>query len=447
MRRLALLTHRLRWRLVFLFLLLLAPTLVLAQATDRRDAFVYGVNAGIPDAVVGTFAPPTVDTIYLMSTETSILSPRITNIYFWPITNDYRASWNVRNDVVEGELEIVRGLQTVATIEQTTYSIQFHQGRASGNKPSLYIGPDAEIAQAQFEADQDAYRQASLDYQAARQAWLAAAQEAQRNGVAPEDFPPAPVEPAPFNTFSTGLNMGFPVKLEPGDYRIRTRATDGTIVPGSEFRLVVFEPRRTAVGYEVIPEQRWTFPEEANDLEGAILGEEGTIIYLKPFVSREYPSLDYARLQDPQDASITGSGEWTWVAGEPIEDATLELVDGGRVVAELPLQAFSVKQTPGGEYGYEILEYSSFTPEITPRIDFVGYRIPLTNANRNFTIQLRAADGAILQDSDRAVRVPGNNSPLILGLISLLPLMVGASIIWWRQQKTTVEAIANHSDQ
>ncbi|MCB0029681.1 MAG: hypothetical protein KDE28_17330, partial [Anaerolineales bacterium] len=107
MRLLTLFKQRRRWSLVLLFLLLLAPTLVLAQATDRQDAFVYGVNAGIPDAVVGTFAPPAVDTIYLMSTETSILSPRITNIYYWPITNDYRASWNVRNDVVEGDLEIV----------------------------------------------------------------------------------------------------------------------------------------------------------------------------------------------------------------------------------------------------------------------------------------------------------------------------------------------------
>ncbi|MCB8962553.1 MAG: hypothetical protein H6651_19735 [Ardenticatenales bacterium] len=446
MRLLTLFKQRRRWSLLLLLLLLLAPTLVLAQATDRQDAFVYGVNAGIPDAVVGTFAPPAVDTIYLMSTETSILSPRITNIYYWPITNDYRASWNVRNDVVEGDLEIVRGLQTIATIEQTTYTIQFHQGRASGNKPSLYIGAAAETAHAQFEADQAAYQQNSRDYQAARQAWLAAAQEAQRNGVSPEDFPPAPAEPPPFNTFSTGLNMGFPVKLEPGDYRIRTRAADGTIVPGSEFRLVVFEPRRTAVGYEVVPEQRWTFPEEANDLEGAILGEENTVIYLKPFVSREYPALDYARLQDPQDASIAGSGEWSWVAGEPIENATLELVDGGRVVEQLPLQAFFVKQTPGGEYGYEILEYNSFTPEITPRIDFVGYRVPLTSANRNFTIRLRAADGSILQDSDRAVRIPGNNSPLILGLISLLPLMIGASIVWWRQQKTSVEAIAKQAE-
>ena len=429
--------HRLQWSLLILLLVLVMPTLAFAQATDRQDTFVYGINAGIPDAVVGTFAPPVVDTIYLMSTETSILSPRITSVYYWPITNDYRASWNVLNEVVEGELEIMRGLQTVETVEQMTYTIHFHQGRGSTNKPTLYIGSDAEAAYNQFQDDQNAYRDALIAYEEARQAWLETAREAQRQGIPPDQFPPGPVEPRPFNTYSTGLNSGFPVKLDPGTYRIHTRAPDGTIVPESERRLVVFSPRRTAVGYEVIPEQRWTFPEEANDLVGAILGAENTVVYLKPFVTREYPAVSYTRLQDPQDASVTQTDEWTWVAGEPIEDAILERVSGGRVLAQIPLQAYTVKQTPGGEYGYDILEYDSRTPDITPRVDFIGFRLPLTSDNRNFSVRLRSSDDTFLLGSSRAVRVAGSNSPILLGLISLLPLLAGAGILWWRKQQTS----------
>ncbi len=429
--------RRLQWSLLILLLVLVMPALAFAQATDRQDTFVYGINAGIPDAVVGTFAPPVVDTIYLMSTETSILSPRITSVYYWPITNDYRASWNVLNEVVEGELEIMRGLQTVETVEQMTYTIHFHRGQGSTNKPTLYIGSDAGAAYDQFQNDQNAYRDALLAYEEARQAWLASARELQQQGVSPDQFPPGPVEPSPFNTFSTGLNSGFPVKLDAGTYRIRTRASDGTIVPESERRLVVFSPRRTAVGYEVIPEQRWTFPEEANDLEGAILGAENTVVYLKPFVTREYPAVSYTRLQDPQDASVTQADEWTWVAGEPIEDAILERVSGDRVLEQIPLQAYTVKQTPGGEYGYEILEYDSRTPDVTPRVDFVGFRLPLTSDNRNFSVRLRSSDDAFLLGSSRAVRVASNNSPILLGLISLLPLLAGAGILRWRQQQTS----------
>lgn len=437
MSYLKLFNNRLRGTVLLLIIVLGLPTLVFAQATDRQDTFVYGINAGIPDAVIGTFAPPVVDTIYLMSTETSILSPRITSVYYWPITNDYRASWNVLNEVVEGELEIVRGLQVVETVEQTTYTIHFHQGQGSSNKPTLYIGSDANVAYEQFQADQEAYRNAVLAYEEARQAWLAAARELQQEGVPPDQFPPGPLEPTPLNTFSTGLNMGFPLKLEPGSYRVRTRAIDGSIVPGSERRIVVFSPRRTAVGYEVIPEQRWTFPEESNDLEGAILGENNTVIYLKPFVTREYPTLFYTRLQDPQDASVTQVGEWTWVAGEPIENAALEVVSNGRIVEQVPLQAYTVKQTPGGEFGYNILEFNSLTPDITPRVDFVGYRLPLGSENPNFSVQLRSSDESVLLGSNRAVRVANNHSPIVLGLISLLPLLIGAGILWWRQQQTS----------
>lgn len=432
-----LLRRRSRWGLLLSLLVLVMPVLVFAQATDRQDTFVYGINAAIPDAVMGTFAPPIVDTIYLMAAETSILSPRITSVYYWPITNDYRASWNVLNEVVEGKLEIMRGLQTVATIEQTTYTIHFHQGQGSTNKPTLYIGSEAEDAYAQFQAEQLAYREALVAYEEARLAWLDAAREAQQQGVPPDEFPPAPTEPSPFNTYSTGLNRGFPVKLDAGNYRMHTKAPDGTIVPGSEMRLVVFSPRRIGIGYEVIPEQRWTFPENSNDLEGAILGAENTAVYLKPFVTREYPALAYTRLQDPQDASVTQTDQWTWVAGEPIEGATLEMVSGGRVLGQAPQQAYTVKQTPGGEFGYEILEYNANTPDITPRIDFVGYRLPLANDNRSFAVQLRSSDGTVLLGSNRAVRVAGRNSPILLGLISLLPLIAGAAILGWRHLQTS----------
>ena len=430
-----LMRRRLPLLALLLMALLMTPTLAFAQETDRQDTFVYGINAGIPDAVIGTFAPPSVDTIYLMSTETSILSPRITSVYFWPITNDYRASWNVKNEVVEGDLEILRGIETVETVDQTTYTIHFKQGRGSTNKPTLFIGDEAKQANDQFQADQDAYRVALLQYEDARQAWIEAARVLQREGVKPDDMPPGPLKPSPLNTYSTGLNSGFPVKLEPGNYRIRTRAADGSIVPKSERRLVVFSPRRTAVGYEVVPEQRWTFPEESNELEGAILGAENTTVYLKPFLTREYPAVSYARLQNPQDATVS-PGDWTWIAGEPLEDVVLEQVRGGRVLSQIPLQSYTVKQTPGGEFGYEILEYDSRTPDVTPRVDFIGYKLPLEGDNRNFAVQLRSPDESLLTGSERAVRVAGSGSPILLGMISLLPLLVGAGVLWRRQQQT-----------
>ena len=87
--------------LELILLLLLTPYLASAQAPEQTEAFVYGINAAVPEAVVGTFAPPVVDHIFLLTGQTSILSPRRTMIYYWPITNEYRASWSRRTMPVD----------------------------------------------------------------------------------------------------------------------------------------------------------------------------------------------------------------------------------------------------------------------------------------------------------------------------------------------------------
>ena len=36
-----------------------------------------------------------------------------------------------------------------------------------------------------------------------------------------------------------------------------------------------------AVGYELVPESRWTFKEDLSDLSNAVLGEDDTVVFLK----------------------------------------------------------------------------------------------------------------------------------------------------------------------
>ncbi|MGH2604691.1 MAG: hypothetical protein ACRDJ9_35530, partial [Dehalococcoidia bacterium] len=134
-----------------------------AQDTEPRRAFVYGINAATPDSYVGTFAPPSVDTIYLLADRTSVISPRITEIYFWPITNEYRPNWSRLNDPVPGVLEISRGGEIVAELEATDYTIHYRtDGR--GATSEIFLGGDAIEAHRRFQARQEAFRQASADY-------------------------------------------------------------------------------------------------------------------------------------------------------------------------------------------------------------------------------------------------------------------------------------------
>lgn len=414
-----------------IFLLSSVFFLLLAQTPEQTDAFVFGINASVPGAVIGTFAPPSVDTIYFLADRTSILSPRRTRVYFWPITNEYRAAWSEVNEEVEGTLEVLQNGRVVEELEQVSYTIHFSSGQQAP-RPQLYVGQEAEEANEQFLAAQNAYRQAVLEYEQAREAWLAQAREAQDRST----LPPAPQQPEAFNVFSTGLNSGYAVDLPAGAYQIRTRAPGGDIVPQSERRLVVFEPRRTAVGYEVLPEARWTFPEELNDLASAVLGEPGSVVYLKPTIVREYPALAYEHLQDPQYTGDASGSEWMWVSGEPVEDAQLEVVRGGRVEERVPLQPYFVRQVSGGELGYDIVPYSQDTPDLTPRVDFSGYRLEMDPQREAFEVRLRSPEQELLFGSARQVRVVQPVSVYSLLPLALLPLALGAGLLFWRRRQT-----------
>lgn len=428
-----------KWQwLLAVVLLVLSVGGAYAQEMERTEAFVYGVNASVPGAVMGTFAPPSVETVYLMAHQTSILSPRRTLVYFWPITNEYRAAWSQLNEEVVGTLEVVQGGRVVTTVEQTDYTIHFTAGTGEmGPKPQLFIAEEATAANVRFQQEQTAYQQSLLEYQRAREAWLALGREvqAQNQEGGQIELSPAPQPPSAYDVYSTGLNRGYPVDLAAGTYQVRTRLADGTVVPESVRRLVVFAPRRTAVGYKVIPESRWTFPEDLNDLSDIILGEPGSVLYLQPQIIREYPELAYQRLQDPQYPGDTSGAEWEWVGGEPLEDGVIEIVQNGQVVDRRELEPYFVKQVPGRELGYEILPYNEVPPEEQARVNFVGYRIVLDGDMPAYQVRLRSAEGDVLVGSEREVRmVPSIDLRLML-LLPLIPLAGGAALLFWRRQQ------------
>jgi hypothetical protein len=424
--------------LLLLLVLVLLPSGASAQAPERVEAFVYGINAAIPGAVVGTFAPPSVDTIYILSDMPSVLSPRNTQVYWWPITNEYRAAWTQLNEQVQGKLEVLQNGRVVTSFEQMPYTIHFTAGDQLA-RPTMYMGQEAIEADRQFQAEQQAYRQAALAYQEARDAWIAAARDAQQQGHDPTSVGPEPTPPPAFTLLSTGLNSGFPVELEPGSYEIQTRAPGGNIVEGSQRKLEVFAPRRTAVGYEVVPEARWTFPEELNDLADAILGEPDSVLYLKPRIVREYPALAYERLQDPQFAGDVSGSEWMWATGEALQEGVLEVVRNGNVVNRIANRPYHVKQVPGRDLGYEVLPYDPNTPDVTPRVDLVGFRLPLSSETPSFEVRLRSPEGELMAGSTREVRVV-KPAPLAAFLsLALIPLLVGFAVIFWRRRSTAAK--------
>ena len=74
----------------------------LVDKTEKREEFVYGVNAYNGTLYQGVFHPPSVDTIYLLADTINIISPRKTLIYYWAVTNEYKADFDSMNEDIPG---------------------------------------------------------------------------------------------------------------------------------------------------------------------------------------------------------------------------------------------------------------------------------------------------------------------------------------------------------
>jgi hypothetical protein len=435
-----------RWPLIIIAVAL-AMTGLFAAVADRaaaqfergERAFVYGVNAAIPDNFVGTFAPPSARTIYLLAGQPSVVSPRYTEIAFWPITNEYQPDWTMLNEPAPGTLEVLQNGAVIAEIAPTDYTIHFEQSDGV-TTADAFFGADALTAHERFQARQDAFQQQANAYFEAEREWQAAAAEANARKQAGEtvEVHPAPLRPDPIGIHSNGLNQGMPIDLEPGSYAIRLRAADGTIVPDSERELNVFAPRRTGVGYTVVPQTRWTTPDESPAPTDVIFGAADSALYLEPRVARELPARSWALLQNPQ-RSAADAGDWVWVNGEILIDATLQVLDGGQVIAEEPLTAYDVEQVPGRQLGYDVVEHN---PDGSGAPNFEAYPLRLAAAGARYDVRLIGDDGTLLAGSAREVRVPSDPPVSRLLVLSAAPLVVGALVITRRQGRVKMPRAA-----
>lgn len=406
----------------------------LAQAPVKERQFVYGANAFAGRDYVGTFYPPTFNTLYLPADIPSIVSPRYTLLYFWPTTNEYMADWDGLNETVPGTLEILRRGKLLYSLSQIKYVIQHPRGLDAG-EVHLYIGREAETQYQEFLRQRQAYRDRVWEYYEATIEYQEQLEEELAKGERGEEvsIPDPPLEPEAFIFFSTGLNDGFPIELSAGAYSIRVRGADGQIVPQSERKVIVFSPRREGLGYTIIPQTKWTTPEQADDPSHVIYARSGSTMYLQPFVEEEYNELYYTRLAEPQ--STGGSSDrWVWVYIQPKDGSNLEVLRDSQVIDRVEKKPYSVEQIPGSALGYEVLEYQA-EGEGSGSPDFEGYEIRVEPGQPSYTIRLVEPDGSVVVGSEREIRLVKTHNLWALYLLPLFPLMAGVLLTAWRRGK------------
>jgi len=415
-----------------LILLLLTTLSSRAQEPEKVQTFVYGGQVFNGLGYISTFYPPSVDTIYVLASQQNILSPRQTLVYFWPLSNAYKADWASMNQIVIGNLDILDSHEVIATIPQESYVVQWPQGPQGPQK--IYTGAETETRYQAFEAVRQAYRDELEAHNEAMQQYykdLELARQAREQGQLSE-LPEEPQEPEPPELYSTPVGQGSVVTLPAGRYTIRVRADDGSIVPGSQKALVVFAPRRQGLGYQIVPQEKWTRPESTDDPADVIYARQGAVLYLQPFVEKEYNDLYYSRLGDPQSQGGR-KDRWRWVHVQPFEQAGNLILDFGGQTIEVLARPYQVQQLPGPALGYTVKDYDPAIETRPP--DFVAYQLFVDANHASYRLQLQDTDGKTVFGSQREVRRTRAINSWALYFLAGLPLTAGAFLLVSRHER------------
>ncbi|MBU6334187.1 MAG: hypothetical protein KGS47_07250 [Chloroflexi bacterium] len=406
-----------------------------AQVPDRTTAFVYGVNAANGTTYVGSFAPPTVRTIHVLANRVNIISPRRTEIYYWPITNEYKASWELMNEPVAGTLEVLANGQVITSSETVSYTIHYRP-RGTEENATVYLGEEAQQRHAEFTQRQIDFRNAQAQYLTDQQQWIEATNDAGRRREAGENvpLPIQPTPPTPLNMYSNGINSGVPIDLPAGTYQLRLRQPDGSILADSERTLEVFDQRRITLGYTVMPEARWTTPEQIDDEHDVIVGRPNSRLYLVPRYAREFAARSLTLLENPQ-RDIGENAEWTWVAETPRTAGSLALRRASGTTA-VPLAEYRVVQTQGSTLGYTVQPYDEERRARGLPPDIIGFPVSLERAGDQYRIEMFDEAGQPITTSARLVRVSSNPSVWSLLAVSLIPVIIGAIVMIRRHRRT-----------
>ncbi len=414
-------------------------TAVFADAPTHREELIYSIVAFNGRDYSGTFVRQPSESVYLLSKADSFISARKTMVYFWPITGDYRLDTDTINRQFGGKLQIEgHGISRTLTMQKYTY---FNVRGEYELNWRVAKGDAAESVFAAFQKSVKSYQKAAAEYNRAQFEYEQKLNELTQEivTVRSQGGDPSsllaeirsleiPARPQPLSSYSSppvAPAEAFVVNLPAGVYHMKLINPDGTIMQGSEKRLVVFNSIGAKhVGYDVIPADKWTRP-ETSELPGAVLYVDGSSdLYLRPYFEQRYNDLYYAKLMN-NDARGNGNMT-TWVKLQQVPLAKI-LLSAGAQTRTVEQQGFAVQQLPGAALGYKIVQWTSAAHNKGDKPDIIAFHVPIRPSEREITVAALDEHGHPLAGAGRQIRIIGGPGPeLILVLLSLLPLLVGA---------------------
>ncbi len=407
-----------------------------ADVPIRVEQLIYSLTAFNGGDYSPTFALQTAGSIYLQAGADNFISLRKTLVYWWPITAEWKTDTDSLNQAFPGMLEL-RNDEKVRRFPLRRYTY-FSTPPGSGQEWKVATGSEAddEVARAERMGDEyfaavEEYQRKTREYEAKVEELGATIVERTRHGrdatVPAAELnevrrPVAPRQPDAYQVPPSPVQEGFIVNLSPGEYHVRLLNPDGTILEGSDKKVIVYTRRRSGgVGYEVIPADKWTRPEESKTPSSVLYVNGSTDLYLRPFFEDEVNDLFYEKTVSNQ---ASGNPEvFRWVRVREMPNARLEISNEGRAAA-ISAQGLTVKQEEAG-LGYSIVPFDPKASPGTQALSLIAVHLPVPH--HRAVIRYFALDGAgrPVPGSERQVRVV-SRSPLrpLLAALSAVPIFL-----------------------
>jgi hypothetical protein len=300
----------------------------------------------------------------------------------------------------------------------------------------LLAGGEAIKVYDEYQRSNDQYKQASTDYGLKLIEYRRELREfmkKSRQTSAGQQPPAPPPEPEWFVTEPQNV---FVANLPAGAYSLLLRDEDGTVVEGSEHRLIVFRSAAAkGIGYEIFSEERWTARMTSDTPEAGIYCAAGKQLYLVPYLTEAYFQDQFTRLQNPQFRNPVR--RISHIYKNIVENNSLIVLLDKRKVGSSQLKPYYVKQLPGQELGYDIMEWS---PEVAGKDSptFLAFLLDKANLDRGKKLEMALEDqnsAELMPFSRRTLRVTAGSGGLVLWLLPLAPIIVGIAIMISRKRR------------
>jgi hypothetical protein len=435
-----------------LTLLLAGFSTVFGDVPVRKENLIYTLLAFNGRDYSPAFAREETDTIYLIAGVDNFLTVRKTMVYYWPLTDEWRTDAAVLNVPFEGTLELAGPHGKQQTFAPVRYTYFNTRGEYELNW-KVAKGAEADIAWKRWADLMDAYNGAvrryqamSLQYQTELDTLIARIQRIRDAGGDPESLvermsslvkPQAPAYPSEYIVSPVQIQEAFILNLPRGEYALRFRAPEGSILERSEKRIVVHEKRRSqGIGYEVIPGDKWTRPVESTTPSSVLYVNGASDLFLQPFTQDEYNDLYFAKTV--RNDAKGNPNLMKWVRIQQVPRAKIELAGPGVPATRILEEPFVVEQTSSSSLGYRIVPYDPQGVHKDKQADLMAFRVPLGPEIQRIQLMTLDKNGTPLAESGRQIRVvsaPGASRALLL--LAFAPLVVMVIVLVRRARKYT----------